>query len=513
MGSNVLKFESDGKEDFFKRIEGGLNSNSPFELHVLLSLLENSPDLNRQDVDFLRDLSVRSKNRNPILSYYLLNFVYNLRPGGRFICDKLVEFNDQLGVGVSKIERRANLFLKYNRKILSISIAEKNKKLFPNKDSLVAPFNSRDKGSVTILAALGQNVLDKNNNIVSHFLGILTYACILGSRAEFSEIKVIFTCEWGGGNYEGFKEKINKAFSIVGVSKTVQAKINFIILDDPHNLPLYIKGTVLKIKSIAEKHSTFIYEDYIYERFPVVTTSFNTKYIDDYACDISLVRSIQDVEEKRRLYVQPSFHKVSSVIKKGSKVLVTAYTADRLKRMVEDIKESEWVKLCNIFEAGYSWMLVGYHRPEDLLFNIPDFVLEKYRDNLILEPYSDLESLFEKGVHSLLCYPIFLGGGGTARLAASYNIPVLCVKDSKSDVSNILPQSNLSIDFVDILEKVFLWESDESERDTFVLTQKASFEAKSDFLHHKSFLPEAINEAIDSYKERLKKNISDNFGL
>ncbi len=459
----------------------------------------------------LRDIAISLEKVDTEISYKFMEKAYQLRPAGKIIIKKLIDYNDIYGNGVGIVNKRAYLFnkyIKFRKKILMQEIANKNADLnFSEQYS----FKRKDEDKVTIITCMAIHPYDRGR-INSHFLSIMGHALSIAKDSSFSVINVLFTREWTYLEKNKLKNKSNiintlyKALNEIDVEKRLSDKIKFEVVDDATFLPSLLQGCVIKFKSVAEHHSTYIYDKDIYDNFPVVTTAFNSHFTKSIYNDFLIVRDIESASESKAVYYPPSLHsfKNNDNIQKSSKNIITAYTADRIKRLMTLIEDEEWRKLVDLFDEGYVWHLAGYKYTEELIDLVPPFVANKYAENIVFHEYLDLD-LFFKNAGALLCSPHFNGGGGTARLAISYDVPVLCCKNGSLDVATTLPNENLFRSFYEALVEIENWMNRPNKRIDFIDRQHKFFEVKTDISRHDSNLPNIIKKAIKSYYNRSRK--------
>ncbi|MEZ9657985.1 hypothetical protein [Vibrio sp. 10N.261.52.F3] len=457
-------------------------------------------------IDFLRDFAISIEDKSLTLSMLLMKEAYLLRPTGAFICQKLVSYSDRLNSHSHVVYSRAYLLrslFNTRKKVLMERIAKCNADLELN-DGI--NFKSYDRSVVTVVSPVAHDPFDTSGKLVSHFMSVMGYAMSIAASNEFLEVNIVFTREWMVEMHSldiiDLESKLTQAKSFIDCSNEVLNKISFRVLYDPMELPKYLKGTILKLKSVAEYHSSYIYDVDLYDNFPVVTGTFNSHFNKSENNDYLLVRSPDSVSEDKALYVPPSLYKMKpESCNSNCKRILTAYTSDRLVILLNSLSDSEWSDLEELFSLGYVWVLSGYSNPDVLMDCIPNEILERYPNSIETHKYLDLDVEFEK-TYALLTSPLFRGAGGTARIAISNNVPVISCNAHDSDVATILPSENLCKSFIEQLQLIKCWATDNEKYKTFLSRQRKLFMNKTNLLTHQSHLPETIKDAIVKYESR-----------
>lgn len=510
MIETVQKFlydHADLKSEFSYHIINYIFDKNPAIFSEFLLSTAETLDLKTENyIDFLRDLAIYWEKEDVSVSMKLMLAAFKLRPRGLYINKKLICYLDSLRGDVNIVINRAKLFHSlrlYSKKVLMTEIAKRNSDL--SFDSSIK-FDFNDKDKVTIVSAVSLNPFDAAGKLTSHFMSIMGYALSIAS-SNFTMVNIVFTNEWdGNANSINVADKLNSlnlAKETLKTSRVNLDKIKFTVLLTPTELPNHLYGTIIKLKSVAENLSSYIYDSSIYNNFPVIKGTFNSHYLNSENCDYLLVRSEANISNDKALYVPPSlFNFKTDITNNESKRIFTAYTSNRLQLLLDALTEEEWNKLTSLFLRGYIWVLAGYDKPDDLYRMIPNKIRENFPDSIEIHRYLDLDIEF-KDSYALLCSPLFRGGGGTARQAISYLVPVLCSEAIDSDIATILPKENLSKDLSEQLDLILKWTCNDKLREKHVSLQTELFKTKSDLQKHKSNLPEVIVNSQTKYSERL----------
>lgn len=455
-------------------------------------------------VELLRDLAIFFELYDKNISLKLMFEAYKLRPTGPVICKKLVKYNDEVKSNMHHIISRASLFQSVNSKSakqLSRVIAEKN----ANCSCQIASYDELQQNMVTIISAVAENPYSSLGKISAHFQCLLGYAVSAAASEKIKHVQVVFTREWQGSpllSISLFESRCASAVNILNIPNEIKRKIKFTILSSADHLPSVVSGVVIKLKSTAEHHSSYIYDKIIYDNYPVLFGAYNSEYLNDDNCDYLLVRNNSDTSECRKLYIQPSFYPIKPLTNHLSKNILTAYGGERVKLMLMSLDDEFWNQMEKIFKRGYKWLLVGFNNTKELHSFIPKRILKKYKENVVFYEYLDLDLLLPD-IYAMIFSPFIYGGGGTAKLAASYQVPIIAQKDSKSsDVNLFLPNEQLFKSIKEKVDTLISWDDDSTLRTRYVSRQTVFINKKTILDKHDSNLPEVIEMAKNKYQLR-----------
>jgi len=454
--------------------------------------------------EFLRDLAIAFESFDKSVSLKLMTYAYQLRPSGPVICQKLVSYNDDVGDGTSVINKRMSLFEKCNssqRKVLSSIIAKRNSEL----DCQVEKYSELQSGIITLISCVAENPYNSHGKITSHFQCLMGYAVSAGISNKIHSVRILFTREWSCSPLQSIPKveaSCSRAMCELNIPKKIKDKISFKILENIEHLPSLVSGIVIKLKSVAEHHGSYVYEKKLYENFPSLTGAFNGDFLVSENNDYLLVRDKNKTDESRVLYTQPSFDVIKPEPVSLSKNILTVYAGLRIQILLNQLDLDFWNQMIRLFKLGYKWCLCGYSGADDLYSLIPNFVLADHYDSIKFYKYLDLD-IFLVDTYAILFSPISNGGGGTAKLASSYHVPILSEKNKSTDVSLFLPEETLFESFSDQVEALVKWDSAPELRIDFIKKQVSFIKNKTNLTKHDSNLPAAIELAKINYSKRI----------
>mgnify|MGYP000347165790 CR=1 FL=1 len=475
---------------------------------IILAVVEEWQLRGENSVEYtelLRDLAIAFEGIDKIISLKLMVYAYKLRPSGPVICQKLVDYNDEIGIGDNLIHRRASLFQKYNThqgKRLGEVIAKKNAEL----NCEFRGYSNCQSGVVTIISSVAENPYNSLGKIPSHFQCLMGFAVSAGLSKKIKNIRIIFTREWICSPLKSIsmvESNCIRATNDLGIPEEIKNKISFKVLENVEQLPSLVAGVVIKLKSVAEHHGSYVYEKKIYENYPSLTGAFNGDYLISENNDYLLVRDKNKTDDKRALYTQPSFDFIKPEPVNVSKKILTVYGGERIKILLSQLDSVFWQQMIRLFELGYKWCLCGYFHIDKLYSLIPSFVLTNYSNSIEFYKYLDLD-VFLLDTYAMLFSPSSNGGGGTAKLAASYHVPILSEKNKSTDVSLFLPEETLFESFSEQVDLLVLWDATPELRASFIKKQVSFIKKKTILMEHHSNLPEAIELAKIKYNERTR---------
>ncbi|TKF10785.1 hypothetical protein FCV66_19025 [Enterovibrio norvegicus] len=383
--------------------------------------------------------------------------------------------------------------------------------LSSNEDCDVSRFNDGDRNIVTLVSAVAENPIDSRGKVNSHFKFLIGNALSAAMSNTIKGVHVIFSREWVNTPIQDFTlyyRNFELALDRLEIPMEARSKLKFTVLNDYKELPILLRGTIIKMKSVAKNHSCYVFDKKIYENFPVLISSYNGEFSDSKNSDYLLVRHESKISDSSIIYYPPSFEKIIERDRDesfSSKVILTAYQGKRIGILLKTLDNNFWSKMEILFEKGFKWVLAGYKgfdTTEDLRRLIPGAVLERHCESIQLVDYLDLEE-YCKDVYAMWFFSFFHGGGGTAKIAASRQVPIFVEKGKSIDVNCFLPTEQLFSSVDEKIEILISWDEDSKLRSDFIKRQTDFCRSKTNFLEHDSNLPKAIELAIERYNSRV----------
>jgi hypothetical protein len=477
---NIQKFHQNKFTVFIKKELVNQDYYYPRSIKIIYrkisEILINTNNLNEDPyyINFLRELSISIEELDLDLSFNLMLKAHILRPEGDLIRRKLLNYSDRL-TGVNTREALFNYSkhkylnpadMKYLRS--TIAIENQNLKLDFVKDTTL-----NDEKVITILSSFPGNFVISNLQLQSYIKTILAYSYAISNIESVKTIRVVFTNEWVDGYSQKLKlDKIYEAIDKLGLNVKLLEKISFHLISTVTELSNILDGIVIKFKSSIVTNSFHICEKDIFRNYPVICATFNSAYREDNFSDATLVRSKNITAPNKILFNPPTFYDLESYnyITPKTFVVLTAIEGNRLKDFIKNLNALEWSSINEFLNSGFIWVLAGYPMIHELIPLIPLTIYNKHKKNITFQKHLDLNLFFEK-TYALLNDSNSLGGGNTTRLAMCKNVPVLSSFNELSDTSNILHVNNLSTTFIEQLNLLVKWKSDDTLRETFLETQ------------------------------------------
>ncbi|MEA1051633.1 hypothetical protein U5801_17745 [Lamprobacter modestohalophilus] len=312
-----------------------------------------------------------------------------------------------------------------------------------------------------------------------HIKMVLAYALALMSVNEIERVYLVITGEWAWSiwkktSVQQVRSNIEKQIRSLAhqLSKPdylincIEHKFFLIISPRSEEMPQYIGDFIVRFEGPAAFKSTYIFGKSIHEVRPVVTATFSSHILEPTNSDLVLIRTAPDNDHQAK-YIPPSpcgFFLPTVSRKQGLDIFVTVFSGDRIEKGLASLIDEDWKALADLLKSStkLQWWLIGASDPTKARSRLPKQIEKDIGQKIKILPFSDLTQIYRRAI-AFLSFPNAFGGGVAASMAIAHNVPVIVEQNSKSDISNFVPEPTHVKSFEDGIFRLKSWYEDSNE--------------------------------------------------
>lgn len=313
----------------------------------------------------------------------------------------------------------------------------------PLKENIRIKKPNFNSGTYSVILTRGLKEDTHSRWIISHILALAfsantkkIYVLVSGEKMGVDSIK---------NDLLEAEDVINKfAKSQAGYFDGYKKKLEYRVLND--KVKEEELGDVVFRFEGTPSFTHFLYLESIFRARHVVTFSFHSRVVPNQFSDLLFSRKCEVFNSKEIAYSSPSLKLKDDIdsslyeMDDNKNIIVTAYSQKRLLNLWRGFldKDIEDIVLFLKENTKLKWVFAGAENSEEVNNVIKNKIADKdVLSRIIVEPFIDLEVLFNK----TLCFFAFngvFGGGGGAVLALRRGVPIVSICDNESDISNFI---------------------------------------------------------------------------